>query len=276
MRVGAAGSAVGFEIYEDAQVRVVSDKRVPRAEGRALASRISRAYKWDERKEKWRDPAPLRPQVTVEVLSTAAFNRFTGDSTGSIAGVTTGPNVFVMPERALHDVSSVDENTIAHELAHVQDLREAGRAIEKVPIYLQEGKAYVLGDQYPASLGLHDRHLAEVSRTLGQLTAHDAQTVLDHFRVASDEQRNPQFTYYGEITGALFVEWLRTRKTRDAVPRLAQAIADTGQGASFESAFHAQFGISVAGAESAFVRFIAATEGDPRERLKGTIYGAGG
>ncbi len=272
MTVRATGSAVGFEIYEDAQVRVVSDTRVSATAGRALATRIERAYKWDERKEKWRDAAPLRPQVTVEVLSTAAFSRFTGDRTGSIAGVTTGPNLFVMPERALTQVSSVDENTIAHELAHVQDFREGGRGLDQVPIYLQEGKAYVLGDQYPATLGLRDDHLAGVSRTLGRLTAHDAQTVLTHFRTAADEQRSPEFTYYGEVTGALFVEWLRTRKTADAVPRLADAIADTGRGASFPSAFRAQFGMSLDSAEAAFVRYVASTEGNPRERLKGTIY----
>ena len=273
MTVRATGSAVGYQIYEDAQVRVVSDKQVSASAGRGLASRIERAYKWDERVEKWKEPAPLRPQVTVEVLSTAAFSRFTGDRTGSIAGVTTGPNVFVMPERALSSTSSVDENTIAHELAHVQDIREAGAAIEAVPIYLQEGKAYVLGDQYPATLGMSDSHLRAVSGTLGQLTAHDAQTVLTHFRTSRDEQGSARFTYYGEVTGALFVEWLRTRKATDAVPRLAQAISDTGRGASFQSAFRSQFGLSLPAAEEQFVRFIAATEGNPRERLKGTIYG---
>ena len=272
MTVRATGSAVGYEIYEDAQVRVVSDRPVSVAAGRALANRIDRAYKWDARKEKWRDPAPLRPQVTVEVLSSAAFSNFTGDRTGSIAGVTTGPNLFVMPDRVLRDVSAADENTIAHELAHVQDFREAGRGLEQVPIYLQEGKAYVLGDQYPATLGRRDDHLATVAKTLGKLTAHDAQTVLAHFRVASDEQRSTAFTYYGEITGALFVEWLRTRKASDAIPRLAQAVAATGRGTSFEAAFRAQFGMSLAAAEDSFVRFIAATEGKPRERLKGTIY----
>lgn len=273
MTVGATGSAVGYEIYRDEQVRVVSNVRVPAADGRALARRIERAYKWDEGKEKWPDKAPLRAPLTVEVLSRDAFSRFTGDSSGSIAGVTTGPNLFVMPDRALHSTNSADEDTIAHELAHVQDIREAGQAITKVPIYLQEGKAYVLGDEYPATEGLSDSHLGSVSRSLGQLSAHDVQTVLAHFRVGADEQRDPNFTYYGEITGALFVEWLRTqRKVPDAVPKLAKAIAQTGQGASFDAAFRAQFGISLAGAESAFVNFIGATEGDPRARLKGTIY----
>lgn len=271
MTVRATGSVVGYEIYEDAQVRVVSDVRVPAAAGRALAGRIERAYKWDERKEKWRDPAPLRPQLTVEVLSRPAFSRFTGDASGRIAGVTTGPNVFVVPDRVLAGVRTGDEDTIAHELAHVQDFREGGRGLERVPIYLQEGKAYVLGDSYPASLGLRDGHKADVAAALGRLSARDVQTVLAHFRAGADEGRDPQFVYYGEITGALFVEWLRGRKA-DAVPRLAQAIADTGRGADFETSFRAQFGISIESAEAGFVRFIAATEGRPRERLKGTIY----
>ncbi len=272
MTVRATGSAVGFDIYEDAQVRVVSDKRVSAAEGRTLARRVERAFKWDERKEKWRDPASLKPQVTVNVLSKDAFTRFTGDSTGSIAGVTTGPDVFVVPDRVLRGVSANDETTMAHELAHIQDFREGGAALEQVPIYLQEGKAYVLGDQYPASLGLRDGHLASVSRTLGQLTAHDAQTVLTHFRAARDEQGSPQFTYYGEVTGALFVEWLRTHQKSDAVPRLAQAIADSGRGAGFQSSFRTQFGFSLDTAEQAFVRYVGDTEGNPAERLKGTIY----
>lgn len=271
MTVRAVGAVAGYEIYEDAQVRVVSDARVPAAEGRTLAHRIKRAYAWDERKEKWKNPAPLRAQLTVEVLSPDNFARLTGDRTGSIAGVTTGPNLFVVPRRVLDGTRAADEDTIAHELAHVQDFREAGARLDAVPIYLQEGKAYVLGDQYPASEGLTDRHKATVAATLGRLTAHDVQTVLSYFRTAADEGRDPQFVYYGEITGALFVEWLKRRQP-DAVPRLAQAIADTGRGAGFDAAFRAQFGMSVATAEDAFVRFIAATEGRPTERLKGTIY----
>jgi hypothetical protein len=272
MTIRAAGSAFGYEVYADAQVRVVSDERVSAADGRALAARIERAYKWDDRGQKWHPQAPLKPQLTVEVLSRDAFSRFTGDASGSIAGVTTGPNLFVMPDRVLAGTRSEDEDTIAHELTHVQDFREAGARLEQVPIYLQEGKAYVNGDRYPGTEHLSDAHLTAVSHALGQLTAHDAQAVLDHFRVARDEQRDPRFTYYGEITGALFVEWLRTHKAKDAVPRLAEATAEVGQGRGFDAAFRGQFGISLAGAESAFVKFIGATEGNPAARLKGTLY----
>ncbi len=254
--------AAAYEIYEDAQVRVVSDRPVSAAKGKALATRVERAYAWDDRIEKWKSKAPLRPQITVEVLSTPAFQRFTGDRTGGIAGVTTGPNLFVMPARVL---DGADDNTLAHELAHIQDFREAGVRLDAVPIYLQEGKAYVLGDRYGG-------RSEGVVRTLSQLTAHDAKAVLAGFRTARDESGDPRFTYYGEVTGALFVEWLRTRGKPDAVPRLAQAISDTGQGASFDAAFRKQFGVSLQSAEDGFIRYIAATEGKPRERLKGTIY----
>src|SRR5207253_3037682 len=102
------------------------------------------AYQFDSSVQRWDDATKLDEQITVAVLSTRAFEQLTGDSGGRVAGVTTGPNVFAVPARAVQDHSADTENTIAHELGHIQDLREAGRNIQHVPIYLQEGKEYLL------------------------------------------------------------------------------------------------------------------------------------
>jgi hypothetical protein len=264
-RSGVSGAYVDFE---DQQVRVVSDRPISRAEAKGLAARVELAWANDDHVQKWDDKRPLRSQLTVAVLSAQAFTRLTGDTTGSIAGVTTGKNLFVVPERVLHGTSQEDEDTIAHELAHVQDFREAGDAMESIPTYLEEGKATVLGDAW----GADDERLASATRLMASLSADDAAYLLRNFRRASAESRPPNFVFAGETTGALFVEFLATHVKKDALVRLCDAIEATGHGTRFTTAFRQSFGMSLTEAEQRFIRFIADTEGDPSRRLAGTLY----
>ena len=267
---GAAWSGASgmYDAFEDAQVRVESDQPVTRAEAKALAARVERAYASDSSVQRWDDRGPLRAKLTVAVLSAENFARFTGDNTGSIAGVTTGPDTIVVPERVLRGATLDDENTLAHELAHVQDFREAGDGMVSVPIYLEEGKAYVLGDAYARE----PRHLADVARTMASFSADDAAYLLKNFRHASAERRPPQFVYAGEVMGALFVEYLATHVKRDAVVRLCDAVEATGRGQRFTDAFKKAFGLSLPAAEQRFVDFMRDTEGQPGRRLAGTLY----
>ena len=257
-----------YEVFRDEQVSVVSDRPVPRAEAKALAARIEKAWKSDLHQHRWDDPSELRDTLTVAVLSPRAFADFTGDETGAIAGVTTGQDTIVLPARLLRGATPADLNTLAHELSHVQDFREAGDAMDSIPTYLEEGKATVLGDAY----GSEPEHLAQTARTLASLSGDDAAYLLRNFRHASAERRPPPFVYLGEVTGALFVEYLATHVKRDAVVRLADAVEAAGNGTRFTDAFQVAFGLSLAETERRFVAFIRETEGQPARRLAGTLY----
>lgn len=269
-------SALGqlHEVFADDQVQVVADAPVSKSQAKALAARVERAYRSDQRALHWHTRAPLKAPLTVAVLSPAAFTRFTGDASGAIAGVTTGPNLFVVPSRVLGRPSVDDEDTLAHELVHVQDFREAGAGIEKVPTYLVEGRAYLLGDGYAKRDTPHNK---DVARTLGRISAQQADAVLEHFTDARDEQQDPRVVYLGEITGALFVEFLRTRLggrgRADAMARLSAVTEAVGHGSPYRAAFAAKFGVSLEHARAQFTQYLEKTDGDPAERLRGTLYG---
>jgi hypothetical protein len=258
------------EVYEDNKVTIVSDENVTAAQAKALAQRVETAYAWDEGQLGWKNEGPLSKPLTVAVLSKPAFEGVTGDTTGAVAGVTTGPNLFVMPDTALAGrPTKEDVDTIAHELTHVQDFREGGNGTDTMPTYILEGRAYVDGDKYA-------KDASQISPYLGQLTAQDAQAVLKGFRHPGDEQKNPEFGFMGEITGALFVEFLRTRLNgkgdADAMSRLSAATTSLNTGTSYDDAFKQQFGVTLASAEQQFVQYIGSTEGNPKARLSGTLY----
>lgn len=259
------------EVYRDAQLRIWSDRDITKAQAKSLATRIESAYAWDQAKLGWADPAPLEAPLNVAVLTEGSFRELTGDSTGSIAGVTTGPSLFVVPERVLGRMSKDDVDTVAHELTHVQDFREAGRNIDSMPTYLLEGRAYVDGNKYAGDA-------AKFRPVLERLRAQDARFVLDGFRHSKDEQKDPRFVFIAEVTGGLFVEFLRTKLgghgKADAMKRLSTCVEALGDGTAFESSFKAQFGVSLTAAEQQFVSWVGATEGKPGVRLAGTIYGS--
>ncbi len=264
--MGPSGMYVAFE---DAQVRVETEQPVSSAQAKALAARVERAWVADNKTQRWDDQKVLRDKLTVAVLSPRSFAEFTGDPTGSVAGVTTGPDTIVMPDRLLGGASGDDENTIAHELAHVQDFREAGDAMNSVPTYLEEGKAVVIGDAWSKDRA----HLQQSARTMASFTGDDVAYLLHNFRTASAERRPPQFVYAGEVMGALFVEYLATHVKKDAVVRICDAVEAAGDGKRFTEAFKKSFGISLTEAERRFTEFVRATEGDPQRRLAGTLYG---
>jgi hypothetical protein len=265
---GAGGANAMYVDFQDTQVRVVSDHPLGAADAKALAARIERAWIHDTKVQRWDDQRPLQKQLTVAVLSAPDFARFTGDDTGSVAGVTTGKDLFVVPDRVVHATTREDEDTIAHELSHVQDFREAGDAMDSVPTYLEEGKASVIGDAW----GGDAQRLASSARTMASLSADDVAYLLENFRSASAERRPPQFVYAGEVTGAMFVEFLATHVNKDAVAHLSDAVEAAGKGTRFTTAFTKAFGISLTEAEQRFVTFIRDTEGDPSRRLAGTLY----
>jgi hypothetical protein len=267
------GISVNVPVYSDEHVRVLSDERLDPTAGAALARRIEAAYRYDERVQQWKDDRRLDAPLTVAVLSAEAFARFTGDRSGSIGGVTTGPDLFVVPDRVLNGKTAMDEQVIAHELSHIQDFRQGGAAVTKVPIYLQEGKAYLLGETYPRSEHLANPHIQYVGKALGQISGEDAANVMKHFRTGEDEARSGAFGFIGETAGALFIEFMRVQMgEKHALQKVAEVVSDVGHGSTYEAAFQRQFETTPRKVEAAFVDFVTQTEGDPRERLKGTLF----
>ncbi len=263
------------ELYADDRVRVVTDADLTSKVGRDLARKVERFYDWDAKQQAWSDPRPLEAPLTVAALSQSTFAALTGDASGSIGGFTTGPTLFVVPEDAARRNGPEDDVVVAHELGHVQDFREAGAGLRQVPIYLQEGKEYLLGDAAAMQGKRFPKNVYDVASALGDITAEDAALVMSDFRESKDEMVWGQYGFYGETIGALYLEFLRLHfkgGKRDALKRVAEVTTRVGRGKPFEVAFGEQFGATPKQSEDAFVKWVKQTEGLPFERLAGTLY----
>ena len=171
-----------------------------------------------------------------------------------------------------------DDDTIAHELSHVMDFRAAGDGIDKIPVYEQEGRAYTIGDTYPITEGKDksDPVLRGVGEELAKITGAQAADVMKNYRDGSAEGAPGRDGFRDETTGALYVQFLKTRLggqgVPDALQKLAQVSADVGQGLSYDKAFQKEFGVTSKSTEDAFVKYVTATEGKPAERMSGTLW----
>jgi hypothetical protein len=265
-------------VWQDEFVKVVSDENLSKAKAQAVAKKIEAAAKFDAAQQKWPDSSPLGKQITVEVLSKKGFDALLGGDAGGTAGVTLGPDLMAVPDTVATKSTPDDDDTLAHEVVHVQDERIGGDRVDLVPTYLQEGKAYVLGDSYPIALHEdgNDPVLGTVAKQVGGVTAKQAQDVIDHYRDPEAEEDPNRNGFVDETTGALYVEYLRTRLNgtgvADTIPRLAKVISDVGKGASYEDAFKKQFGVSVKDSEQGFVKYVKDTEGRPADRLDRTLW----
>lgn len=264
-------------VYQDQFVKVVSDdSKLTKDQGAALAKKIEDTYKWDTSTLGWTETSPLEgKQLTVEALTKAGFDQVLGgDSTGT-AGVTMGPNLMAVPENLTSSTNPDDDDTIAHELVHVMDFREGGNKVDHVPIYLQEGHAYTIGDLYPIHEGkdAQDPVLGGIARSLTKVTADQARDVMDHYRDPSAESDPNRDGFRDETTGALYVNFLKSQLGfEDVLPRIAQVVQDVGKGSDYDTAFKKQFGISSTDSENKFVQFMKDTENKPEARLEGTIW----
>jgi len=265
-------------VFQDQFVRITSDENLSKAKAQAVAKKIEDAAKFDAAQQKWPDTNPLGKQVTVQVLSKKGFDAIFGGDAGGTAGVTLGPDLMAVPDTVATKSTPDDDDTLAHEVVHVQDERIGGDRVDLVPTYLQEGKAYVLGDSYPISLheDANDPALRSVAKQVGGVNAKQAQDVIDHYRAPEAEDDPSRDGFVDETTGALYVEYLRTRLNgtgvSDTIPRLAKVISEVGKGATYEDAFQKQFGVSMKDSEQGFVKYVKDTEGKPAERLKGTLW----
>jgi hypothetical protein len=227
-------------------------------QARSIAARADEAYRFDLQQHAWGTP-PKGP-FTVVISS----------HVGADDAVTVAPNRIQLSTTALHEtpdhLGRTDHN-LAHELTHMQFWRAGGdKGYDKFPLFLQEGWAVVVGDRFSSSKGEpgFSRTHADDST---HITAEAAQQLLNRPSGAAAE------TWQGETTGALFVEFLRTRMNQpDIVQKLAKVGVEVGQGAPFEAAFQRELGVNWKQTTGAFVSYLRETEGKPKARLAGTLW----
>ena len=111
--------------------------------------------------------------------------------------------------------------------------------------------------------------MREAGRLLGGLTASVVINLIAQFQSTPVPALDLTVQRLGELCGALFVEFLGGMK-QDVVP---QARETARKPDSFSKHFEDSFGMAPFEATARFVDFIARTEGAPRERLRGSIYG---
>jgi hypothetical protein len=266
-------------IYQDDFCQIVTDDpKMSKTQGQSLAKKIEDAYDYDTKTEAWKNTGALKQDVLqVDALTKSGYDKLLGGDSTGVAGVTMGPNLMAVPENLAQSTNPDDDDTIAHELNHVQDFREAGDGIDKIPVYEQEGKAYTMGDSYPIHLGTDykDPVLGDVGYFLTSVTGSQAREIMDNYRDGSAESDPSRNGYRDETTGALYVQFLKTQfqgGSPDAVQKLAQVTSDVGTGMSYDAAFQKSFGASSKSSEDAFVKFVTDTENDPAARMKGTLW----
>lgn len=236
-------------------VRLRTDTPVSAAEQRAIVAKVRAAYAWVARTQAWPDARPL--SAPLEVRLTARPDVL-GTATDDV--ITIGLD-YIRSDPAL------SQGTLAHELCHIQDRRQARPA--RVPGFIAEGRGLTNGFAYRRSLGLppqpYDRGLA---RAITGFTPAEVAAVMAD--LAPGSLRDPEANLRFEFVGAWFVEYLRTTGYPDVQPRLARVITRLHAGQPFEAAFEAEFGVGFGKVAFAFVRHAETTRGSMR--LKGTIW----
>lgn len=236
------------------EIRLAADAPVPAAERRAIAAKVQAAYAWVARTQAWPDAGPLaRP---IEVRLTARPN---------VLGTATD-NVITIGLDYLREDPALAQGTLAHELCHIQDRRQAHPA--RVPGFIAEGRGLTNGFLYRKHLGSppqpYDRALA---RAIAGFTPREVAAVMDNLQPGVP--RDPDDMLRFEFVGAWFVEYLRTTRYPDVQPRLARVITRLHAGEAFETAFAREFAGYRKTAE-AFIRHAETVKG--AERLRGTIW----
>jgi hypothetical protein len=263
-------------VYDFGKIEIATDERLTERQARRIARHALAAYEQDYY-ESGRGRAGPGAPLTIGVFSDQTFAEFTGDRRGRVFGVQTDRNTIVMRDDIVRGKPR-DLAVLAHEVSHVQDERQAGgERVYRIPSFLREGKAVVLGNRYVASRGLTNGEVQRTARELGGYTAEQASETFRAYRGDTRaENRSGNGKRHQQI-GALYVEFLRTRlggghpDALASLSRIAREVGTKGK-LSFDAAFQKHFGVPPAEAEAAFVQFMSETQGNPAERLRGTIY----
>ncbi len=137
---------------DDGFLQVFSDHPVDAARCKAIAARALKSFTFVTDRAGWKDRALL----TAKPLEFALV----GDDAHNVLGYAKGPNLMVMKDSYMDNPLS--EGTLAHELVHIQDLRQLKG--QKLPSFMLEGRALTIGQAYRLNIGQapgdYDRQMA--------------------------------------------------------------------------------------------------------------------
>ena len=162
----------------------------------------------------------------------------------------------------------LSEGTLAHELTHIQDLRQLKG--KRLPSFMLEGRALTIGKAYRTFLGQEPNgYNQQMAGSAMRFTSGQAEQLLNEYRGQG---------WNNQAIGTVLVEFMRTRWNGNGIAeinvRLSRMIEIMAAGAEFEPAFEKEFGVSALVVGEAFLKHLDATQSDPRARLQGTIWQA--
>jgi hypothetical protein len=259
-------------VYEDKFMIVVSDRPLDRADASGIAAEIRTAYEFDTRYQGWSSPALAAP-MQVAIVSDPLMKKVTGQAGGGICWdkdsfFTDGSILSARPA-----TNAFEAFVVAHELEHMH-MERLGAREPRVPVYAFEGIACVLGDWFvdlQRQVGVEALVHAE-AHGLARFGGDDARDLFLNFSTGyGDESR----LYWHEHLGGLFFEFVRAHvcaNPDDVLLDWGALTLAVGQGTSFEDAFLAAYGTSLADAQAQFISFMDETRSSPKTRFKGTVW----
>ena len=261
MAIAPAAEAAREEDYvlkcksDDAFLQVYAAHAIDPGRCKVIVARVLKAYAFVGERAAWKD----KDLLTAQPLQFALV----GDSGIKVLGYAKGPNLMVMKDSYMDQPLS--EGTLAHELTHIQDLRQLRG--KKLPSFMLEGRALTIGQAYRLHIGQapgdYDRQMA---RSAAGFTAEKATELLDNYSAHG---------WDNQAIGTVVVEYMRAEwksGITDINPRLSRMIEGIAAGHEFERAFENEFGATAEAFAEAFIGFLRATQGDPKRRLKGTMW----
>ncbi len=235
-------------------LQVSSDHSVPEARCKAIAERALKAYAFITKQSEWKDPGIVR-------ANPLQFRLLGGNL--KVLGYAKGPNLMVMRDSYMDE--SLSEGTLAHELAHIQDLRQLQG--KRFPSFMLEGRALTMGNAYRMSIGQKpNTYDQQMAGSAVRFTAGQAEELLNEFRGQG---------WNNQAIGTVLVEYMRTKWNGGIPaiqPRLSRLIEGMAKGEEFEAAFQKEFAASAHSLGDAFAAHLNATKGNAAARLQGTIW----
>lgn len=250
--------AAEFELQcasDDKFLQIYSDHEVAQERCKAIGERVLKAYAFISKTAAWKNQDILR-------ANPLQFRLLGGNL--KVLGYAQGPNLMVMKDDYLD--KPLSEGTLAHELTHIQDLRQLKG--KRLPSFMLEGRALTIGKAYRTFLGQEPNgYDQQMAGSAMRFTSGQAEQLLNEYRGQG---------WNNQAIGTVLVEFMRTQWNGTGIAeinvRLSRMIEIMAAGAEFEPAFEKEFGASALAVGEGFMKFLDATQSDPRARLQGTIW----
>jgi len=240
---------------DDGFLRILSDRELDSARCKSHMARVMKTFAFVTERAAWKDKAVL----TAQPLRFAVL----GDPALKVLGYAQGPNLMVMKDAYMDNPLS--EGTLAHELTHIQDLRQLRG--KRLPSFMLEGRALTIGQAYRMHIGQkpgdYDRQMA---RSAATFSAEQAMALLENYRGHG---------WNNQAIGTVVVEYMRVQWNggiADINPRLSRMIERIAAGREFDLAFQDEFKTPAETFADTFAGFLNATQNNPQQRLRGTIW----